>query len=72
MAVPSDAFLKGDVFIDVPQEHALFRFEKASGKTFRRFYGEPAESELERGSRQFADARIAGTQISAERYREAT
>jgi hypothetical protein len=30
-------FRAGDVYIDFPYEDAKFRYEKASGKAFRRF-----------------------------------
>jgi len=40
-----DAFIKGDVYIDYPFEQAKFRYEKESGKVYRRFYGQ-AEEEI--------------------------
>ena len=40
-----DVFAKGDVYIDYPYEEAKFRYEKQTGKVFRRFYGE-AEDEI--------------------------
>lgn len=69
MGVLHDAFLAGDVYIDFPYEEAMFRFEKATGKIYRRFYGQPSEVELDSKSKLFAEACIAGTQVTPEVYR---
>lgn len=69
MGVSHEAFLRGDVYIDYPYESVMFRFEKASGRVFRRFYGE-AEVEVPQDSRLFADARLDGTEIGADLYRK--
>jgi hypothetical protein len=67
MAVQSDAFRAGDVYIDFPQEDVMFRYDKTSGKLYRRFNGE-AEVEIEHGSDLFAQARIYGTATTAQHY----
>lgn len=47
-----DAFMKAaDVYIDYPYEDVKFRFEKATGKVYQRWYGGtemevPPDSEL--------------------------
>ena len=69
MGVSHDAFVAGDVYIDFPYEEAMFRFEKSTGKIYRRFYGRPSEDELDSSSKLFADACIAGTQVTPEVYR---
>ena len=38
--VTLQAFVAGDVYIDYPYEDAKFRYEKATGKVYRWFYGE--------------------------------
>ena len=68
MGIASEAFQKGDVYIDFPYEEAMFRFERATGKVYRRFYGETAEVEVDHASKLFAEACIAGQQTSAEEY----
>ena len=65
--VSMDAFLKGDVYIDYPYEDAKFRFDKLSGKVFRRFYGQP-EKEIEPSSALYNDAISAGDTITREDY----
>jgi hypothetical protein len=65
--VTTDAFLKGDVFIDYPYEEAKFRFEKETLKVFRRFYGEP-EMEIPHSSKLYMEAILGGWQITREDY----
>ena len=62
-----DAFLEGDVFLDLPYEKAKFRFEKNTRKVYRRFYGEP-EVEIPSNSHLYHDAISAGEQITREDY----
>lgn len=69
MGVLHDAFLAGDVYIDFPYEEAMFRFEKSTGKIYRRFYGQPCEVELDAKSQLFAEACVAGTQVTPDVYR---
>lgn len=68
MAVQSEVFATGDVYIDFPQEDAMFRFDKASGRVFRRFDWDGEETEVPPSSDLFAQARIYGTVITAEMY----
>ncbi len=65
--VAMEAFLKGDVFLDYPFEDAKFRFEKETGKVFRRFYGQP-EKEIDPSSALYNEAISAGQTISREDY----
>ena len=67
--VSMDAFQAGDVYLDYPYESAKFRFEKESGKVFRRFYGQP-EKEILPSSELYNEAISAGTQITREKYYE--
>lgn len=60
-------FRAGDVYIDFPSEDAKFRYEKASGKVFRRFYGEP-EQQVPTDSRLYHDAISAGGLITRDEY----
>jgi hypothetical protein len=65
--VSLDAFQKGDVYIDFPFEDAKFRFEKETGRVFRRFYGQP-EKEIDPKSTLFNEAISAGDTITREDY----
>ena len=58
---------RGDVFLDYPFEDVKFRYEKKTGKVFRRFYGQP-DREVSFSSNLFRDALSAGKQISREEY----
>jgi len=62
-----DAFIKGDVYIDYPFEQAKFRYEKESGRVYRRFYGQP-EEEILPSSSLYNDAIRTGKQITREEY----
>ena len=62
-----DAFIKGDVYIDYPFEQAKFRYEKESGRVYRRFYGQP-EEEILPSSSLYNDAICTGKQITREEY----
>jgi hypothetical protein len=60
---------RGDVFVDYSFEDVKFRYEKKTGKVFRRFYGQP-DQEVSFSSNLFRDALSAGKPISrAEYYR---
>ncbi len=65
--VTMDAFIEGDVYIDYPYEDAKFRFERATLKVFRRFYGEP-EDEIPHDSKLYNESISGGWQITAEDY----
>ena len=68
MGIPDAAFVAGDVYIDYPYEEVFFRFEQSTGKIYRQFYGEPTESEIERSSKLYAEARTAGDPITRSEY----
>ena len=57
-----DVFIKGDVYIDYPFEAVKFRYDKKSGKVYRRFYGE-AEEEIPHSSDLYNQAIRTGKQI---------
>jgi hypothetical protein len=65
--VTAEAFVEGDVYIDYPYEDAKFRFERATLKVYRRFYGEP-EIEIPHDSELYHEAQSGGWQITAEEY----
>jgi hypothetical protein len=69
MGIPGSAFQAGDVYIDFPYEEVMFRYEKDTGKVFRKFYGRTAEDEISRELKLYAEARIAGTQTTPDEYR---
>lgn len=54
-----DAFSKGDVYIDFPYEDAKFRWESATEKVYRRWYGQK-EIEIHHSSDIFNQAISAG------------
>ena len=62
-----DVFIKGDVYIDYPFEAVKFRYDKKSGKVYRRFYGE-AEEEIPHSSDLYNQAIRTGKQITPEEY----
>ncbi len=62
-----DALLEGDVYLDFPYESAKFRREQATGKVFRRFYGQQ-EKEIAPSSDLFHQALAAGTMITRDDY----
>jgi hypothetical protein len=57
----------GDLYLDFPYEDAKFRYEQASGKVFRRFYGQP-EKEIPAHSALYHEAMSAGRKTSREEY----
>lgn len=65
--VSLDAFQSGDVYLDYPYEQAKFRFEKATRRVFRRFYGEQ-EAEIPPSSDLYNQAICAGEQITRDEY----
>lgn len=69
MPVPTDAFRRGDVYIDYDYalEDAKSRFEKATGKVYRRFSRCP-EDEIRRDSDLYHQAILSGREITREEY----
>jgi hypothetical protein len=57
------------VYIDVPYEEVMFRYENDTGKVFRKFYGGAREDEIGRESKLYSEAIIAGTQTTLDEYR---
>jgi hypothetical protein len=67
MPISNDAFRRGDVYIDYPFEDVRFRFEKATGKVYRRFYG-CAEDEVRPDSDLYHQAILSGREITRDEY----
>lgn len=67
MPVGFEALTKGNVYIDYAFEDAKFRFDKQSGKVYRRFYGEP-EDEISPSSDLYHQAILSGLPISRDEY----
>ena len=67
MPVPVEAFQKGDVYIDYAFEDAMFRYEKATGKVYRRFTGE-REQEIRPDSDLYCQAKLSGREITRDDY----
>ena len=65
--VAMDAFIAGDVYLDFPYEDAKFRYDKKTGRVFRRFYGQP-EEEISPSSTLYNDAISAGKLIKRDEY----
>ncbi len=65
--VTTDAFLKGDVYIDYPYEDVKFRYEKATNKVYRRWYGE-SEMEIPHDSELYNESHSGGWAITREEY----
>jgi hypothetical protein len=58
---------RGDLYLDLPYEDAKFRYERSTGKVFRRFYGQP-EKEIPSDSVLYHDAIAAGRKSTREDY----
>jgi len=61
------AFIEGDVYIDYPYEDVKFRFEKETGKVYKRRYG-GVEMEIPGNSKLYYEARRGGCAITREEY----
>jgi hypothetical protein len=70
MPVSNDRFRQGDVFIDYDFEEVMFRYEFATRRCFRKFYGESEEKEVPYDNRLLNDAILGGTEIDAKTYQE--
>jgi hypothetical protein len=70
MGIHLDVFRKnGDVFIDHDFEEVMFRWEAATGRIFRKFYGSDEEvSPIDRTNRLFNDALNLGEEIDFDTY----
>lgn len=67
MGIPSAAFRAGDCYIEYAFEGVLFRYEKLTGRFFRKFYDE-RETEVPFDSELLNDSQRSGVQTTAERY----
>ena len=67
MAVKLDAFKTGDVYIDYAFEDAKFRYDKQTGKVYRRFYGQ-TEVEIRPDSDLYNQGILSGREITREEY----
>jgi hypothetical protein len=69
VSVANRRFREGDVFIDYDFEEVMFRYDFASERIFRKFYGKPHETEISHDNGLFNDAIRFGDEIDAESYR---
>ena len=68
MKTPPEKFSK-DFYIDFPQEDACFRWDSKDRKVFCKFYGKK-EYELSHKSDFFCEARMLGTEVTADQYKD--
>ena len=61
-------FMEGDVYIDYPYEDVKFRFEKETGKVYRRWYRESEEMEIPHDSDLYNKSHSRGWAITREEY----
>lgn len=70
MGIVSSRFTEGDVYVDYAFEEVLFRWEAASRRTFRKFYGQTAEQEVAFSNNLFAEALQYGEEVDRATYVE--
>jgi hypothetical protein len=68
MGVPSARFQQGDVFIDYDFEEVMFRYDAATQRVFRKFYGEAAENEIPHDNGLLNEAICGGEETDAKAY----
>jgi hypothetical protein len=68
MGVSNDRFRSGDVFIDYDFETVMFRFEHSTRRFFKKFYGNPKETEVAADNRLLNDAIRFGVETDAGTY----
>jgi len=68
MGIPNAAFRAGDLCIEYRFEDVLFRYEKETGRFFRKFYNQSHEVEVPHDSKLLCDAECSGVLTTAERY----
>lgn len=70
MGVLNRRFREGDVFIDYDFEEVMFRYEYATSRFYRKFYGEQSEAEVGNTNRLLNDAIQFGEEISMDGYHQ--
>ena len=68
MGIPTAAFRSGDFYIEYGFENVLFRYERKTGKFFRKFYEDWLEDEVPHNSELLCEAKCSGILTMAERY----
>lgn len=68
MGIPQAAFRAGDLYIEYWFEDVLYRYEKETGRFFRKFYKNTQEIEVPYDSKLLCDAKCRGVLTTAERY----
>ena len=68
MGAPTERFQRGDVFIDYAFERVMFRWERATRQSFRKFYGEAKEDGIPHNNNLFNEAIRFGDEIDAVTY----
>ena len=68
MGIPNSAFRTGDLYIEYWFEDVLYRYEKETGRYFRKFYKHSQEIEVPHDSKLLCDSICRGVLTTAERY----
>jgi hypothetical protein len=68
MGISKEQFRDRDIYIDYDFEEVLFRYECATRRFFRKFYGKPDEDEVPHDNRLLNDAMRFGEEADAKTY----
>ena len=68
MGIPNAAYRAGDLYIEYLFEDVLYRYEKETGRFFRKFYKHSQEIEVPYDSKLLCEAKCRGVLTTAERY----
>ena len=68
MAIANERFRDGDVYIDYAFEDVMFRYEHASKRFFRKFYGDAQEQAVPFDNALLNEAIRGGVEVDAQRY----
>lgn len=69
MSVSNARFRQGDVFIDYDFESVMFRYDIATRRFFRKFYGESNEAEVPFDNKLLTDAILSGEETDSNTYK---
>jgi hypothetical protein len=68
MGIPNAAFRAGDLYIEYRFESVLFRYEHATERFYRRFYGDSGERRVPHDNGLLNDGILSGVLTTRERY----
>jgi nucleoid-associated protein YejK len=68
MGISKDQLGPRDVFVDYDYEDVMFRYEAATGRFFRKFYGKPEETEVPHDNELLNSALRFGEETDAKTY----